>query len=565
MFRRLLAALAVFAALAPLSFSSWPASAQAKGPADAVLILDASGSMWGLVEGRTKMSAARTAVGTIIDKWQPDHKLGLMAYGHRTKGDCADIELIQPIGPLNGDALRGTVQKITPKGKTPISASLRLAAEQLKSTENPATVILVSDGIETCNADPCAVAAELEKSGVNFTAHVIGFDVADPATRAQLQCIARNTGGVYLDAKNASGLEDALGKAVEAAQGEKIASEAPPEPEKKDPLAGKNWRGVVRLAEGLDPIEDSNHNVVWSLFVPDTAGDPGEFVQTEYGSPLAAVAKPGTYAATVEFFQTKRILPMTVTAAPSVQDVVLNAGYVTSEGALAGSGAKAEGVNWDIKTAAGEYVATSYDAVPRFVLPAGSYVMTLTKGAAKAEKPFEVTAGDSINLAVTLDAGRLVASAVYSASGPDVTDGIAVEVFKPAAGPGANREWIATMFNAQSVFELPAGRYDLAVTVGAAKKFQPVDVTSGQTTEVKMDLNAGVLGLDAPGAEFIEVMTAKKDINGQVQMVHYSYDPKMNVTLTAGDYVIRTTKAGAVKETPASIRPGERSELSIAP
>jgi Ca-activated chloride channel family protein len=561
MFRPAFAALgAVMLALAPL-----PAVAQAKGPADAIVVLDASGSMWGLVEGQTKISAARAAVGTIIDKWQPEHRLGLMAYGHRTKGDCADIEMIQPVGPLDGNALRGTVQKINPKGKTPISASLRLAAEQLKSTENPATVILVSDGIETCNADPCAVAAELEKAGVNFTAHVIGFDVADPATKAQLQCIARNTGGVYLDAKNASGLEEALGKAVEAAQGEKVVSEAPAEPEKKDPLAGKNWRGVVRLAEGLDPIEDTNANVVWSLFVPNSTGEPGEFVQTEYGSPMAAPAKPGTYAATVEFFQTKRTLPMTVTSEPVVQDVILNAGYVTSEGAVAGSGAKAEGVTWEINTAGGAYVATSFDAVPRFVVPAGSYVMTLTKGGAKTEKPFEIAAGDSINLAVTLNAGRVVASAVYSAAGPDVTDGIAVEVFKPATEPGTRGEWLATEFKAQSIFDLPAGRYDLQITVGAAKLLKPIEVVSGKTTEVKLDLNAGVLGLDAPGAEFIEVMTAKKDINGQAQQVHYSYDPKMNVALTAGDYVVRVTRAGVVKETPVTIKSGDRTEAAATP
>lgn len=561
MFRNLVVALgAAFTAFLPL-----PALSQAAGPADAILILDGSGSMWGLVEGQTKMSAARAAVGTIIDTWKPGHRLGLMAYGHRTKGDCADIELMQPIAPLDGDQLRGTVQKINPKGKTPISASLKLAAEELKSSENPATVILVSDGIETCNADPCAVAAELEQSGVKFTAHVIGFDVADPATRAQLQCIARNTGGVYLDAKNASGLEEALGKAVEAAQGEKVASEAPAEPEKKDPLAGKNWRGVVRLAEGLDPIQDSNANVVWSLFIPDTAGDPGEFVQTEYGSPMAAAAKPGKYAATVVFHQTERKIPMTVTAEASVQDVVLNAGYVTSEGAVQGSGAKAEGVAWEINTADGKYITTSYDAVPRFVLPAGAYVMTLSKGSAKTEKAFEIAAGDSINLPVTLDAGRLVASAVYAASGPDVTDGITVEVYKPSPGPGEKGEWIATLFDAKAVFELPAGRYDLAITVGAAKKIQPVDIGSGQTTEVKLDLNAGVLGLDAPAAEFIEIMTARKDINGNAESVHYSYEPKMNVALTAGDYVVRVTRAGAVKEIPVTIRPGERSEASSIP
>jgi Ca-activated chloride channel family protein len=97
--------------------------------------------------------------------------------------------------------------------------SLRAAADALRTSENKATVVLVSDGIETCHPDPCAVAAELKKAGVGFTAHVIGFDVADPAAKSQLQCIARATGGVYLDARNADDLAKALGRAVEATRG----------------------------------------------------------------------------------------------------------------------------------------------------------------------------------------------------------------------------------------------------------------------------------------------------------------------------------------------------------
>ncbi len=168
-----------------------PAAAQT---GDAILILDASGSMWGRVDGQTKISAARKAVDSILSKWKPSDRLGLMAYGHRTKGDCRDIELVVPVGDFDAGKIRSAVRGLNPKGKTPMADSLRAAAQALRSSENKATVILVSDGIETCSPDPCAVAAELKKAGVNFTAHVIGFDVTDPAAKSQLQCIARATG-----------------------------------------------------------------------------------------------------------------------------------------------------------------------------------------------------------------------------------------------------------------------------------------------------------------------------------------------------------------------------------
>ena len=209
---------------------SAPVQAQDKGQqkasaGDTVLILDASGSMWGIVEGQSKIAAARQAVGSILSKWNPSDRLGVMAYGHRSKGDCNDIEMIRPVGPVDAREISSTVERLNPKGKTPLTQALRQAAQSLKSNENKSTVILVSDGIETCNADPCAAAAELKKAGIGFVAHVIGLDVTDPLAKAQLQCIARNTGGVYLDAANASGLQQALGRAVDVTQGKKVVSE----------------------------------------------------------------------------------------------------------------------------------------------------------------------------------------------------------------------------------------------------------------------------------------------------------------------------------------------------
>jgi Ca-activated chloride channel family protein len=178
----------------------------------AILVLDASGSMWGQIDGRAKIEIAREAVGGMLAAWPASHQLGLIAYGHRRKGDCADIEALLPPGPLDAAAFQGRVDGLVPKGMTPITASVRAAAEALRFSEQRATVILVSDGEETCNADPCALGAELERLGVDFTAHVIGFDLPEGPARAQLQCLAEGTGGRYIEARDAAGLGDALGE-----------------------------------------------------------------------------------------------------------------------------------------------------------------------------------------------------------------------------------------------------------------------------------------------------------------------------------------------------------------
>ncbi len=186
-------------------------NAQDKAPGQTMLVLDASGSMWGQVGGRAKVEVARDAVSNMLTTWPKGEHLGLMAYGHRRKGDCADIEVISLPALVDSASFKQKVNNLQPKGMTPISASVRMAAEQLKFSQRKTTVILVSDGEETCQADPCALGKELEAAGVDFTAHVIGFDLPAGPARAQLQCLASSTGGTYIEARNAADLKLALG------------------------------------------------------------------------------------------------------------------------------------------------------------------------------------------------------------------------------------------------------------------------------------------------------------------------------------------------------------------
>jgi len=176
-----------------------------------ILVLDASGSMWGQIDGVNKITIARDVVGDIVWDFPADRNLGFVTYGHRERGQCADIEIL--VGPAPGTAAEivGIVDGLNPRGMTPMTDAVITAAQALRHTEQAATVILVSDGIETCNPDPCAAARALEEAGVDFTAHVIGFDVRGEADALlQMQCIAEETGGRFLTADNAQELKEAL-------------------------------------------------------------------------------------------------------------------------------------------------------------------------------------------------------------------------------------------------------------------------------------------------------------------------------------------------------------------
>ncbi|MEW9807761.1 VWA domain-containing protein [Mesorhizobium sp. ZMM04-5] len=266
------------------------AAASAAGAAErTILVLDASGSMWGRIDGRPKLELAREALREVLATVPADVEIGLMAYGHRRKGQCDDIELVVPPAPGAAAAIGEAVETMRFLGKTPLTEAVRQAAEALRYTEDKATVVLVTDGIETCNADPCALGAELEKSGVDFTAHVVGFGLTREEGR-QVACLAENTGGRYIQAGDAGQLGEALKKTVAAPVEKPVAVTLPP----------------ATVSTGTKPVIGQGFAVQWSGpggandYVDIVAADAEKelayaYVKQGEDAQLRAPGKAGTY------------------------------------------------------------------------------------------------------------------------------------------------------------------------------------------------------------------------------------------------------------------------------
>jgi Ca-activated chloride channel family protein len=186
-----------------------------------IFILDASGSMWGQVEGKAKIVIAKEVLTGLIKNLPDDATVGLVAYGHRRKGDCNDVEELVPLGPIDKNKLIKVVQGLGAKGKTPITLSVRKTAEKIKHLEDETTIILVSDGKETCEGDPCALVKELKAAGIKFVMHVIGFDVTEEE-RTQLECMAKAGSGEYFTAKTAKDFQMAAEEVVRKAQSQEF-------------------------------------------------------------------------------------------------------------------------------------------------------------------------------------------------------------------------------------------------------------------------------------------------------------------------------------------------------
>ncbi|MGO1320300.1 MAG: vWA domain-containing protein, partial [Galactobacter sp.] len=185
-----------------------------------MLVLDASGSMThqdGDASGSTRMKVAKQAARSLVDQLDSDAQLGLMTYGANTTKAakdttkaCQDIEVLAKVGTGNAAELKQGIEATeATQGETPIGASLRAAADELPG-EGPRSIILVSDGEDTCAPPPpCDVAKELAKEGVDMKIHTIGFR-ADGKTRKELTCISEATGGTYSDAQDGDELADQL-------------------------------------------------------------------------------------------------------------------------------------------------------------------------------------------------------------------------------------------------------------------------------------------------------------------------------------------------------------------
>jgi hypothetical protein len=174
-----------------------------------VVVLDGSNSMWGRIDGVEKIVVARDVLSEVLADLPPDMQVGLIAYGHRQEQACDDIEVLLPTGIHSRETLEAAIRGVQPRGMTPITAALRLVADGLVDADGPTQMLLVSDGMETCDGDPCALVRTLRARGIDVRVHVVGFDVTGEEGE-QLQCIAAAGGGMYADAGTADELAAAL-------------------------------------------------------------------------------------------------------------------------------------------------------------------------------------------------------------------------------------------------------------------------------------------------------------------------------------------------------------------
>jgi len=175
-----------------------------------LFLFDASGSMLAPWGNELRIDVAKRVLTDLVDSLKVNDKieLALRPYGHLTPSkeqNCKDTKLEIPFAPNNNDRIIDRLKYIYPRGTTPIAYSLLQSAKDFPKDDNYRNIIIIiTDGIESCDGDPCAVSLELQKKDIFLRPFVIGLGMEEKFA-SEFDCM-----GEYFNAKNINAFRSVL-------------------------------------------------------------------------------------------------------------------------------------------------------------------------------------------------------------------------------------------------------------------------------------------------------------------------------------------------------------------
>jgi Ca-activated chloride channel homolog len=180
-----------------------------------LFVLDASQSMYGRWQSDMKISIAKKLLVNLLDSLETvkNIEVGLRLYGHQFNFPpqvCNDTKLVVPFSKGNIPTIKTRIKSIVPKGTTPIAFALEQSGYDFPPCDNCRNiVVLITDGLEECDGDPCAVSRALQLKGVVLKPFIIG--IGKNFSEA-FDCV-----GTYYDASSESEFSKALNVVISQA------------------------------------------------------------------------------------------------------------------------------------------------------------------------------------------------------------------------------------------------------------------------------------------------------------------------------------------------------------
>lgn len=188
---------------------------------ETLFILDFSNSMTEYLDGETKASMMIDTVKQLLPSINPNSLVGLRVYGHRMGFTpyeaCHASSLMVPIGKIDTPLMRNALERVKPRGMTPITYSLKQAVKyDFAGFRGKKHIILLTDGGENCDESPCKYVMELVRTRKDITIDVIAFNISDEEDLDQLKCTSLVTSGKFYTANTAAELANSLRNSANA-------------------------------------------------------------------------------------------------------------------------------------------------------------------------------------------------------------------------------------------------------------------------------------------------------------------------------------------------------------
>jgi Ca-activated chloride channel family protein len=521
------------AALASVGLSRDAKSADA--PAT-LLLIDGSGSMWARLdpERRAKIDIVREHLGPLLAA-APAARLAVTSYGHRRRGDCSDAETIAPFSAPRETALEA-IAKLNPRGKGPLVAGLDAALEAVSDTR-PASVVLVTDGVDNCQQDACTAATSFATAAPGVPIHVVSIGVA-AAEAPRLACIAQATGAKFFETHDPVGLTTALDEVAQLAMlspGAAAAQSAAPE----GPAAGPaTLRATLALAEGKGAISAPAR---WRVFQRN-----GDTALSESDGPtLSLRLDAGGYdiEADVGAMRVRQAVDVESGRQLSIE-LALNAARLTIDVARAKGAAAADRAVITIVrdgkgSGAPETVSITHGARADAFLAPGAYTVAISDGAVTKTEKVTLAEGEAKIQSAVLDAGLLELSTI-GGDGAALAD-VSYTISTDDPDSPSGRRDVARSSAATPSFTLRAGTYYVEAASGPATAREQVAVGAGETvnralsiTLVPVKITAAIAG--APASPDQGLVYRITSLDGDKREIARSLRPVIETALPPGRY-----------------------------
>jgi hypothetical protein len=187
-----------------------------------------------------KIDTTTTSFEVMLEQLPIDINTGLIAYGHHGEKDCSAVEILNPLIPLDAKSIIEKIDQFEPdRGSTPLAKALQQASEALSTVEGKKTIVLFSDGKDTCGGDMNEVTNQLKEQGISI--NVLGIDIKEDE-RDELANIAAANDGHYYSVNNLEEMEKSLKNISE-----KIANKSFTKPFFRDDFIEKSLSGQWQI------------------------------------------------------------------------------------------------------------------------------------------------------------------------------------------------------------------------------------------------------------------------------------------------------------------------------